>query len=312
MIGIDVGGANLKVAVENGVHTRYCPLWEGSPLRELLGSYARHGEDAAAVVMSGELADCFATRAEGISWIVDTVREVFPSALFYGTDARFHDRAVPALAAANWLASADFLRERHPGALLVDMGSTTTDVVPLADFSSLLGLTELDRLQRGYLVYTGLLRTTVPAVLREVALDGVATPVSAEYFACSADAHLVLGHIEEGDYAGDAPDRGGKDRASCLRRLARVVCSDLEEIGESGAMAVASAFRERQRELVQAAIDRARARTGAGEVLAAGIGAALLAADYGGRDLSAELGKPGSAALPALAVREVLIRGRGC
>ena len=70
MIGIDVGGANLKVVDENGVHIHYCPLWTGAPLTELLRQYATGRDDAAAVVMSGELADCFENKQQGIEFIV--------------------------------------------------------------------------------------------------------------------------------------------------------------------------------------------------------------------------------------------------
>src|SRR5512137_2092355 len=104
MIGIDVGGANLKVVDNTGVHIHYCPLWERAPLTNLLLQYAGEERDQAAVAMSGELADCFGNKQEGISFIVAAVRKVFPRARFYGTDATFHDHAVPELAAANWLA----------------------------------------------------------------------------------------------------------------------------------------------------------------------------------------------------------------
>ena len=104
MIGIDVGGANLKVVDDKGVTLHYCPLWREAPLKELLLGHSESGAGKAAVVMSGELADCFSQKIEGISFIVDQVREVFPDALFYGNDGIFHDRAHPSLAAANWLA----------------------------------------------------------------------------------------------------------------------------------------------------------------------------------------------------------------
>ena len=310
MIGIDIGGANVKIATDDGVETIYCPLWEGAPLGEILSRY-RTADGAAAVVMSGELADCFCTKMEGIAWITKTVREVFPAALFYGTDGRFYDSAVPALAAANWLASAACLHARDPDGLLVDMGSTTTDIVPLRPLSALYGLTDLLRLQKGYLVYTGLLRTTVPAVIRTVTLEGVPTPISAEQFAISADAHLVLGHIGETDYSCDTPDRKGRDRIACLRRLARVVCADLDEIGEEGAVQVAETFWEAQQDTIRAAVRKAMDESGAVRTYTAGAGSGLLAASLGGVDLSVELGA-GASALPAYAVSEVLRRSRGC
>ncbi len=85
MIGIDVGGANLKVVDDAGVHIHYCPLWEQAPITDLLRQYAAEKDDPAAVVMSGELADCFENKREGISFIVASgQREHFPKPGFTG------------------------------------------------------------------------------------------------------------------------------------------------------------------------------------------------------------------------------------
>jgi probable H4MPT-linked C1 transfer pathway protein len=311
VIGIDVGGANLKIATESGVETVYCPLWKGAPLVEALSRYRGEGSDGTAVVMSGELADCFSSKAEGIAWIVNAVKSVFPDALFFGTDGSFHSDPSPALAAANWFASALYRRTLSPSGLLVDMGSTTTDIVPLSSPEHLLGLSDLSRLQRGYLLYTGLLRTPVPAVIRNATVHGVSTPVSAEYFATSADAHLVLEQIGEGDYTCETPDGRGKDRGSCLRRLARVVCADLDEIGEGGARDVAVSFWKAQCEMMKDAVQRVQRESCPDIVLSAGIGSRLLADVLGARDLGRDLGKAASA-LPAYAVMEVMRRGLTC
>ncbi|HVP97448.1 hydantoinase/oxoprolinase family protein [Methanoregula sp.] len=310
MIGIDVGGANLKVADGRGVHIHYCPLWTGAPIADLLRPYAGTGNEPAAVVMSGELADCFDNKLQGITFIVHAVREVFPCARFYGTDAAFHDGALPVLAAANWLAAADYLREKYPDAVLLDIGSTTADIIPLACFPALRGLTDLARLRKGYLVYTGMLRTPVATLLSSVILDGIRTPVSTEYFAASADAHLVLGHITPAEYTCDTPDKKEKTRAASLRRLARVVCADLAEIGEDGALQIAQAFWDRQKEIVCNTVRRVKEESGASPVIVAGLGAALFARELVGTDLNGVLG-PVADALPAYAVREVASRNPG-
>ena len=311
MIGIDVGGANLKLVDGKRVTLQYCPLWEDAPLGDLLDAYRKaHPDPDASVVMSGELADCFATKLDGIRWIVETVRGVYPDALFYGVDGAFHRDPVGELAAANWLATADFLRVRYPRAVLVDVGSTTTDIVPLTEFPKLLGLTDLGRLQRGYLLYTGLLRTSLATQLPSVVLKGVATPTCAEDFAIAADAHLVLGHISPRTYTCDAPDRGEKNVGASLRRLARLVCADLDEIGPEGAMEIARQFWEVQRDRIRAAADRVMRECGVENTAVAGIGSSLVARELGGLDLARELGTV-SDALPAYAVKEVALRGAG-
>lgn len=307
MIGIDVGGANVKFVDEDNVVIRYCPLWEGAPLVELLSAGKKNGNENAAVVMSGELADCFSGKQQGIAFIVETVKKVFSNARFYGTDAAFHDGAVPELAAANWLASADFLRERYPGAVLLDVGSTTADIIPLAGFDRLCGLSDLKRLQKGYLLYTGMLRTPVATLVSSVCLDGVITPVSTEYFASTADVHLVLGHIRPADYTCDTADRKEKTRMAALRRLARVVCADLEEIGERGAIQIAQQTWERQQSLICDQVQHVAGESGATGVIVAGIGAPLFARKLNGTDLTQALG-PVADALPAFAVRELALR----
>ncbi|MDD1665989.1 MAG: H4MPT-linked C1 transfer pathway protein [Methanomicrobiales archaeon] len=311
MIGIDVGGANLKLVDGNRVTIQYCPLWEDAPLTDLLQAFrGAHPDPNAAVVMSGELADCFATKIEGIRFIAKSVQEVYPDAIFYGVDGAFHKEPVARLAAANWLASADFLRTRYPRAVLLDIGSTTTDIIPLPWFSRLLGLTDLGRLQQGYLLYTGLLRTSLSTQIPSVKVKGVETPTCAEHFAIAADAHLVLGHITPGTYTCDPPDRGEKNVGAALRRLARVVCADLDEISPDEALGIARQFWEAQRDRIRAAADRVVRECGADGVIVAGIGSSLLARELGGRDLARELGAI-SDALPAYAVKEVALRVAG-
>jgi hypothetical protein len=311
VIGIDVGGANLKLVDGNRVTIQYCPLWEDAPLTDLLKAFrAAHPDPDAAVVMSGELADCFATKLEGVRSIVESVHEAYPDALFYGTDGAFHKEPVPQLAAANWLCAADLLRMRYPRAVLLDIGSTTTDIIPLHGFSQLLGLTDLGRLQRGYLLYTGLLRTPLPTQMLSVKVKGVETPTCAELFAIAADAHLVLGHITPGAYTCDAPDRGGKNVGAALRRLARLVCADLDEIGPDEALGIARQFWEAQRDRIRVAADRVATESGAGSTVVAGIGSSLFARELGGWDLARELGAV-SDALPAYAVKEVALREPG-
>ena len=305
MIGIDVGGANLKIVDESGVHIHSCPLWKKSDLGEIISRYG--SADNAAVVMSGELADGFFNKSEGISFIVNAVRKTFPNAIFYGTDAKFHTQACPELAAANWLASVDFLRQKYPNGMMLDIGSTTADIVPFGQFEKLMHMTDTLRLQAGYLVYTGMLRTPVATLANSAEIHGVPTPFSTEYFACSGDVHYVLGHIGAEEYSSPTPDGKEVSREACLRRLARTVCADLEEIGEDGAVKIAESFWTAQRDFVCNAVTKVSKDAKAKIILVGGIGSPTFTPLVGGVDLTKTLGIPADA-LPAFAVCELAHR----
>jgi len=308
MIGIDIGGANIKIVDDGGVHIHYCPLWKGGQVKEILSEYRGN---QAAVVMTGELADCFSNKWEGITSIVRIVKEIFPNALFYGTDARFHRRAMPQLAAANWLATADYLLPRHSGSLLVDIGSTTTDIIPLNRVDDLKGLTDIERLQRGFLVYNGLLRTNVATFVRTVIVNDHSTPLSSELFAITADIHLVLGQISISAYTCSTPDGMEGSREASLHRVARIVCSDIEEVGgERGVINIARQVGEQQKKLIRRSVAKIKKLSGVKRVLVCGIGAPIFTDCLKGIDLHAEFGSAADA-LPSLAVREMAIRIAG-
>src|SRR5215468_5667407 len=180
VIGWDVGGAHLKAArAENGRIVDAIQL--ASPLRLGLERLAQAFAEAKArmgvaelhaVTMTGELADTFSSRAEGVEKLSTlAVRELAPVevALYAGRAGFIAPRDAPRhvedIASANWFASAALAARVQRTALLVDIGSTTTDLVPVVDGAvASRGYTDAERLAAGELVYTGLVRSFVMAV----------------------------------------------------------------------------------------------------------------------------------------------------
>lgn len=335
VVGWDIGGANVKAARLAGpdpaaalVVERPFALWrEPERLPEVLARVAGElgAAEAMAITMTAELADCFETKRAGVRAVLDAVARAFPGtpAWVYGTDGRFRApaaarRAPGRVAAANWLAAATWAARRHPDALLLDVGSTTTDVVPLvAGRVAARGRTDTERLAAGELVYTGALRTPVAAIVRRVPLRRGWCRVAAEHFAIAADAHRWLGRIAPAEYTCETPDGRGTSRRECARRLARVVCGDMESTSPAEVTAIARHVVAAQRRQVTAAIRQVLGRlAGAGPrvALAAGCGHRLAAEAARAAGLEpiglAEAWGPGGAlAAPALAVACLLAEG---
>jgi probable H4MPT-linked C1 transfer pathway protein len=230
MLGLDIGGARLKAAYPDG-SARSLPfaLWKEprqlpAALCELVGGAPAHARIA--VTMTGELCDCFESKSQGVRTIVDAVEAIAEGkAVHVWTLGGFVDvaqaRAKPlAAASANWLALAAFAGRYVQGnGLLVDIGSTTTDIVPISAGRPVpKGFADPERLRSLELVYTGVRRTPLCAVLG----GGVA----AELFATTLDVFLVLGSIAEDATYRQTADGRPATRAAAHARLARMLCAD--------------------------------------------------------------------------------------
>ncbi|MGH7545783.1 MAG: hydantoinase/oxoprolinase family protein, partial [Gemmatimonadota bacterium] len=261
----DIGGANVKAALADAESaravTRPFALWRD---REALPAVLREMADALgdademALTMTAELADCFASKAEGIAFVLAAVRTSFPRARLHilDTSGRFRRPAdaledPAAVASANWAATAHWLAREEKDALLIDVGTTTTDVIPIVGGAVVAeGRTDPDRLASGELVYTGAVRTPCAALARTVRVGATRYRVVAERFAQSGDAHLWLGGLGEHDYLGDTPDGRGVTRADAGARLARMIAADASALGDAAITEIARAFAERQVRLV--------------------------------------------------------------
>jgi len=292
ILGLDIGGANTKAASVDGKYARsvYLPLWKNSPLEKVLKRInTEQKPEAVAVVITGELADCFFSKKEGLESIMNAACRAFSCPVYFWGHAGFArkdvtdimaadnmDLAVMDLAAANWSASAELLARELGTSLFVDMGSTTTDLIPIKS-KPLAAKTDFLRLASGELVYMGLLRTRLDSILPVARIRGHHVPLAPELFAIIADAHLALGHIDQDRYSCDTADGKDRGRSSSLRRLARSVCADLDEIGERGAMAIAEQACTEQKRILVSAMERQAERHGLERVAAAGIGEWLIA-----------------------------------
>lgn len=272
-LGLDIGGANLKAANLDG-QVRIIPfsMWQqhynlAKQLRTL--AWTEHPE-LIGVTMTAELADCFDCKVDGVSWVIESVQQAFPKSeirvwLTTGEFAEPDDAVeLPELvAAANWHALATWVGRAVPdgSAILIDTGSTTTDIIPLVDgvpVSS--GLNDFERLGFGELVYTGVRRTPLCAVTDFVVLNDVRFPLAAELFATTQDVHVVLRSIDED--ARDTNTADGKPSTvnAARSRISRMLCCDQAELGGETIDSIARQFADAQRNQLIDACSQVRNR----------------------------------------------------
>ena len=296
IIGWDIGGVNIKAArltAGRGLVTGLEPFeLQRAPerlaptLATVAASLGATGDERHAVTMTAELSQFFRSKRDGVDFVLTALSTVFPSdrVHVFGTDAQFHSvddsrRNPLRTAAANWLATACLVAQDVPTCLLVDTGSTTTDVIPLVGGSvAASGRTDPERLATGELVYTGALRTPTEAVARRVPLHSADVGVSAEGFAIMGDVHVWLGALAPEDYTVPSPDGRPATRTFAGERLARVVCADREMLSDGDIDGIAGALSEAQIATVAEAVAQVRSRhpqietavvTGLGDFVAA-------------------------------------------
>jgi probable H4MPT-linked C1 transfer pathway protein len=281
ILGWDIGGVNTKVARlrsgPDGVVLRTVSLpyelqREPQALTSVLRAAAREAAaepgDLHAVTMTAELSQAFRTKREGVVVVLEALQGAFPgSSLYvYTVDGQFIQPVEAcgeplSVGASNWAATARWVARTIPTCVLIDIGTTSTDLIPIVDGQVVaLGRTDPERLLNGELVYSGALRTPAEAVANVVPLWGGQAGVSADGFALIGDAHLWRGDLTSDDYTCRPPDGRPATREFAGERLARMVCADRDMLDDAAIDAIATALADAQVRTVVHALDRLRAR----------------------------------------------------
>lgn len=276
-LGIDIGGAHIKVADGRGFAASYpFPLWRSpqnlpQELRTLIAQAPT--SDHLVITMTGELADCFATKSEGVRFILTAVQKAADGrhTRVYLNDGALVTPQVASsretqVAAANWHALARFCGRfvRKDTALLLDVGSTTTDIVPLQKGEPIpAGLNDTDRLLSGELAYCGIERTPICSLVESVPYRGQRCPVAREFFATTRDVYLLTGDLPEDESNVHTADGRPATKAAARTRIGRMICADEAQFNHRDAVVMAQAIAEAQATILARSVERVVQRLGA-------------------------------------------------
>lgn len=266
IIGWDIGGAHLKAArLENGrivnVVQIASPLWQG--VEELHRAF---GEAKAmlgpaelnAATMTAELSDAFPDRIAGVGRVAAIAEsELAPHRLlFYAGPAGFIDPKSVAdmaqlVASANWHASAAFVARHFSAAIFADMGSTTTDLIPITGgLVAARGYSDAERMAHGELVYAGVVRSFLMAGLTLVPFAGRWVPLMNEWFANASDVYRILGSLPDHADAMQTADGREKTLEASRIRLARQIGVDAKDASPRALALLARYFAETQLRMI--------------------------------------------------------------
>jgi probable H4MPT-linked C1 transfer pathway protein len=275
IVGWDLGGAHTKSALLDGqgcvdaVVQIACPLWQGltflqSSIDQVLERFGEQAGVQHAVTMTGELVDLFPDRATGVKALIETLDRRLPGTrldIFAGAAGFLDQERAKAsalqVASANWLATASWAANRLPEGLLIDVGSTTTDLIPFAGKQVLTGgISDHQRLVDQTLIYTGIVRTPLMAITEKVPFRGEWVYLMAEHFATTADIHRLNGDLPDGCDLLPSADNGEKSPAGSTRRLARMLGLDADAADSNGWRQVSGFIAEQQLRQVTDACER--------------------------------------------------------
>lgn len=298
--GWDIGGAHVKACVlRDGVVVDVaqwaCPLWQGmAHLAQALGAARERwpmlDEARHAVTMTGEMVDLFPSREDGVKGIVALLAQTFGERLrVYAGDEGWYAAEQSGshwaeIASANWLATAQHAAERIGSGALIDIGSTTTDLIVFRDGRVLTQeRSDAERLASGALVYQGVVRTPLCALAQRIPFRGRHYNVMNEFFATTADVHRLAGELNPNHDLHPSADQAPKTAAATQQRLARMIGLDARDAGPAEWLQFAEAWREAQLEELAGQLDRVLAAhelppdaplvgAGCGDFLAARLG----------------------------------------
>ncbi|QWF69965.1 H4MPT-linked C1 transfer pathway protein [Methylomonas paludis] len=298
IIGWDIGGAHVKAACLNPaaevlhVTQLACPLWKGiGYLHSAVASYLLTlpaGSYSHFITMTGELADCFNSRVEGVDTIIRVMQQhlsqqqiwIYASQFGFLSPAEIQPSHYMAIASVNWLASAELAAKACQFGLFVDTGSTTTDIVLIENQQlQVKGYSDYQRLVSGELLYTGVIRSAVMAVAQQAEFNGQNMGLMTEYFATMADVYRVCGDLDEAHDQADTADGAEKTLQASARRLSRLTGYEFSQSDWPLWQAFALTLKNRQKQLIWQSCAQQLQRssqTGVAELCGAGVGRFLL------------------------------------
>ncbi len=233
-LGIDIGGAHLKIIGldKDGIviFAEYssCRVWEGTKFlgklfKDLNNLFPRKTLKCA-ITITAEMCDNFKDRKEGFKKIIKLCQILEFKKYFYVNNSQIFKKKpkYSEFISMNWHSIGRFLENKVDNAILLDFGSTTTDLVCIKDnrianeyFDDFL------RINNYELKYTGFTRTPLYGITHEIKSTNNVQKIIPENFSESSDIYRVLNKLDKKNDVDKTSDNRGKTKKESLIRISR-------------------------------------------------------------------------------------------
>ena len=240
-LGIDIGGAHLKIVGLNFkkeiiiVTKKKCPIWKGinyldREIEEL--NQLGNKNTICGITMTAELCDNFKGRKDGVKKIINSTKNLNFKKLFFTNDEYNQFKKKPnhsEVSSMNWLATAKFVSKKINNGLIIDFGSTTTDLI-LIENKKIKNkyYNDLDRIINSELIYSGFTRTPLAGIANEVKYNNRKYSLIPEFFSNTADMYRIIQNSSENLDLYNTADGRSKSKKNSYKRVARNFGFDLD------------------------------------------------------------------------------------
>ena len=168
----------------------------------------------------------------------------------------------------NWHATANFISDFYPNCILVDVGSSTTDIIPIKKKHIIAkGTNDYKRLLFKELIYLGVIRTPITAIEKKKNLIY-------ENFANLGDIYRVLNKLPERFDLAPSLDNKSKSKNDSARRIARIFGKDYKRNDFNKWKKVALQVEKKQKKILKENIDKIKRKNFSNPIpiIGAGVG----------------------------------------
>jgi len=241
-VGLDIGGAHVKaVGIDqykkiNFIFYEKCPLWKDFVLLEKtlykLLKYLDSRKATFGITITAELSDCFVNRTNGAKLIYKLCKKLGIKFYFFSSKNKNFEKKInfSDICSMNWLATGEYIKDKINEAVVIDFGSTTTDIIIIKNQRIVnRHFSDFDRINNCELIYTGCTRTPLFAIAKKIVVNSNEYNLIPELFSTTADLYRVNKLLNKNLDLFDSADNRSKSKLNSLKRISRNFGVDFEK-----------------------------------------------------------------------------------